>query len=57
MSVFKRCRFPAEIILPCVRWYCRYAISCRDLAEMIATNAALLPDPAETKAKSQARLS
>ena len=24
MSVFKRRRFPAEIILLCVRWYCRY---------------------------------
>jgi transposase, IS6 family len=23
MSVFKRRRFPAEIILQCVRWYCR----------------------------------
>ena len=27
MSVFKRRRFPAEIILLCVRWYCRYGIS------------------------------
>ena len=35
MSVFKRRRFPAEIILlcvlVCVRWYCRYGISYRDL--------------------------
>jgi putative transposase len=28
--VFKRRRFPAEIILLCVRWYCKYAISYRE---------------------------
>ena len=33
MSLFKRRRFPVEIILLCVRWYCKYAISYRDLAE------------------------
>ena len=27
MSVFKRCRFSAEIILLCVRWYCKYGIT------------------------------
>ena len=36
MSVFKRRRFPAEIILLCVRWYFRYGISYRDLEEMMA---------------------
>src|SRR5512144_388084 len=36
MSVFKRRRFSAEIILLCVRWYCRYGISYRDLEEMMA---------------------
>ena len=35
MSVFKRRRFPVEIILLCVRWYCKYAISYRDLEEMM----------------------
>ena len=35
MSVFKRRRFPVEIILVCVRWYCKYGISYRDLAEMM----------------------
>jgi transposase-like protein len=35
VSLFKRCRFPAEIILLCVRWYCKYGISYRDLAEMM----------------------
>lgn len=32
MSVFKRRRFPVEIILPFVSWYCKDAISYRDLA-------------------------
>ena len=35
MSMFKRRRFPVEIILLCVRWYCKYGISYRDLAEMM----------------------
>ena len=34
MSLFKR-RFPVMMILLCVRWYCKYGISCRDLAEMM----------------------
>src|SRR5271156_1999595 len=33
--MFKRRRFPIEIILVCVRWYCKYGISYRDLAEMM----------------------
>ncbi len=35
MSIFKCRRFPVEIILLCVRWYCEYGISYRDLAEMM----------------------
>jgi transposase-like protein len=35
MSLFKRRRFPVEIILLCVRWCCKYGISYRDLAEMM----------------------
>jgi transposase-like protein len=35
VSIFKRRRFPVEIILLCVRWYCKYGISYRDLAEMM----------------------
>ena len=35
MSVFKRRRFLTEIILVCVRWYCKYGISYRDVAEMM----------------------
>jgi transposase-like protein len=33
--MFKRRRFPVDIILVCVRWYCKYGISYRDLAEMM----------------------
>ncbi|MGF9763563.1 IS6 family transposase [Microvirga sp. 0TCS3.31] len=36
MSLFKRRRFPVEIILLCVRWYCTYGISYRDLDEMVS---------------------
>ena len=36
MSLFKRRRFPVAILLLCVRWYCKYGISYRDLAEMMS---------------------
>jgi transposase, IS6 family len=32
---FKRRRFPVEIILVCVCWYCKFGIFYRDLAEMM----------------------
>ena len=35
LSLFKRRRFPVEIILLCVRWYCKYGVSCRELEEML----------------------
>jgi transposase-like protein len=35
LSLFKCRRFPVEIILLCVRWYCKYALSYRDLVEMM----------------------
>jgi transposase, IS6 family len=35
MSVFKSRRFPFKIILRCMRWYCKYGITYRDLAEMM----------------------
>jgi len=37
--MFKRRRFPVEIILVCVRWYCKYGISYRDLAGMMQERA------------------
>jgi len=33
--MFKRRRFPVDISLVCVRWYCKYGINYRDLAEMM----------------------
>ena len=33
--MFKRRRFPVDIILVWVCWYCKYGISYRDLAEMM----------------------
>ncbi len=36
MNPFKWRHFQGEIILLCVRWYLRYALSYRDLAEMMA---------------------
>jgi len=35
-SLFKWRHFEAEIILLCVRWYLRYALSYRDLEEIMA---------------------
>jgi transposase-like protein len=35
-SPFKWRHFEAEIIVLCVRWYLRYALSYRDLEEMMA---------------------
>ena len=35
MSDFKWRHYRDEIILGCVRWYCKYGISYRDLEEMI----------------------
>lgn len=35
MSDFKWRHFEGEIILGCVRWYCKYGISYRDLEEMM----------------------
>jgi transposase-like protein len=36
MSEFKWRHFSGETILQCVRWYCKYGISYRDLEEMMA---------------------
>ena len=33
---FKGRHFAPDIILLCMRWYCRYALSYRDLEEMMA---------------------
>jgi hypothetical protein len=36
MSDFKGRRFPIDLILLCVRWYCKFGISYRDLEEMMS---------------------
>jgi len=36
MSDFKGRRFPTDLILLCVRWYCKFGISYRDLEEMMS---------------------
>lgn len=35
-TAFKWCHFHGEVILQCVRWYCKYRLSYRDLEEMMA---------------------
>ncbi|NRO99739.1 IS6 family transposase, partial [Paraburkholderia sp. NMBU_R16] len=35
-SVLKRLHYPLEVILLCVRWYVAYALSLRNLEEMMA---------------------
>jgi len=39
LSIFKRRRFPIAIIVLCVRWYCKYGMSYRDLAKMMQERA------------------
>ncbi|MBC8953046.1 transposase [Xenorhabdus sp. PB62.4] len=35
-KAFKRLHYPVDIIAQCVRWYLAYALSLRDLEEMLA---------------------
>lgn len=35
-KIFKWRHFRAEVILQAVRWYCRYALSYRDIEELMA---------------------
>jgi transposase-like protein len=42
-SPFKWCHFEPTIILLCVRWYCRYSLSYRDLEEMMRADHRRLP--------------
>jgi transposase-like protein len=56
MSVFKPRRCPVEIILLCLRWSCEETISDRDLAGMVATNAAWMSTTRRSFAGSSALL-
>ena len=40
--VFKWKHFQSKIILQCVRWYLRYALTYRDLAEMLSERGIVL---------------
>lgn len=35
-SLFKHHRFPPDVILCAVRWYYRFALSCRDVRDLLA---------------------
>jgi transposase-like protein len=35
-SIYRRSRFPPEIVQSCVRWYLRYRLIYRDLVAMMA---------------------
>ncbi|RSB24211.1 IS6 family transposase, partial [Enterobacter cloacae] len=35
-NAFKRLHYPVDIIAQCVRWYLAYALSLRNLEEMMA---------------------
>jgi transposase-like protein len=35
-ELFSGCHFDREVIILCVRWYLRYKLGSRDLAEMMA---------------------
>lgn len=39
LADFKWRHFQGEIILQCVRWYCKYGISYRNLKEMMSERA------------------
>jgi transposase-like protein len=41
-DLFKWRHYESEIILTCVRWYLRYALSYRDLEEMMTERACWL---------------
>jgi IS6 family transposase len=45
VSDFKWRHFSGEIILLCVRWYCKYGISYRDLEEMMAERGIAVAHP------------
>ena len=42
MLNFKGMRFPAEVILVCIRWYAAYSLSTRNLEEMMEERGVLV---------------
>jgi transposase-like protein len=41
-GVIRRLHFPLEVMLVCVRWYAAYALSLRNLDEMMAERGVLV---------------
>lgn len=41
-KVFKRLHYPVDVIAQCIRWYLAYALSLRDLEEMMAERGILV---------------
>ena len=41
-KAFKRLYYPVDVIAQCVRWYLAYALSLRDLEEMMAERGILV---------------
>ena len=41
-KAFKRLHYPIDVIAQCVRWYLTYALSLRDLEEMMAERGILV---------------
>lgn len=41
-KAFKRLHYPVDVIAQCVRWYLAYALSLRDLEEMMAERGILV---------------
>ena len=41
-KTFKRLHYPVDVIAQCVRWYLAYALSLRDLEEMMAARGMLV---------------
>ena len=42
VSIFAGRRYPKDVILWAVRWYCRYGVSYRDLEEMLTERGVLV---------------
>jgi putative transposase len=50
-GVIKRLRFPLEIMLTCVLWYLAYALSLRNLEEMMQEERGVFGDRPKSRAR------
>jgi len=44
-KAFKRLHYPLDVIAQCVRWYLAYALSLRNLEEMMVEHGAIVNHP------------